>query len=210
MKIVPASFCPWRALQQVPKYVLHQTLATQVNILRQANECLPHNVQYPSIGCLCTGPWGKWVWVQESFYSHFSYHCSLVGLVGVSHVGFQSYMFEGLTSQMQVLMLEVLDVGFRSYAPQSEALTLSFLLIMGCHTRGGIYGKTMFQPLPPSSTWACSHSRNAEKSLSQFLGLFFFFFPSKSCSIHSCRFDVFMEGEWVQDPLILPSSTTSS
>ena len=38
-----------------------------------------------------------------------------------SPVGFQSQIFEGLVSQVQVLNIGVPDVGFKAFAPQGEA-----------------------------------------------------------------------------------------
>lgn len=60
--------------------------------------------------------------MQELFKSGFSDNFSLVGLVDVSPVVFQSYIFCGLVSQVYVLKIEMPFVGLKSFAPQEEAL----------------------------------------------------------------------------------------
>ena len=52
-----------------------------------------------------------------------------LGLVTMSSVGFQSWMFGDLISQVQVLKVGVPSVGFKSFTPQREALGGRFLTV---------------------------------------------------------------------------------
>ena len=65
--------------------------------------------------------------------------CSLVGLVGVSPVGFQSCMFWGLVSQVQVLKVGVPDGGFRPFALQGEAPGSEFSHDYGLPSPGMVF-----------------------------------------------------------------------
>lgn len=50
---------------------------------------------------------------------------------------------------------------------------LSSLPIVGRHTRDGVYGEIVSQPLLPALVWSCSHSPDVLELLRQFLGVFF-------------------------------------
>lgn len=57
----------------------------------------------------------------------------------------------GLTAQVQVLKVGVPEVEFRPFTPQGEAWSLSSLLIVGHHTKGGLHGYMLSQSLLPVS-----------------------------------------------------------
>lgn len=73
----------------------------------------------------------------QPFKSRFS----VVGLLDVSSVVFQNYMFWGLVSHVQVLKVEVPNLGFKPFAPQGEPLASDFPSDSVLHTRSGIYGE---------------------------------------------------------------------
>ena len=70
-------------------------------------------------------PWGGKVQVHLLFKNSLPDHYDLVGL-GPELCCFQSWMFGWLISQVEVLKVEVLDVGFGCFAPQGQALSFEF------------------------------------------------------------------------------------
>ena len=102
----------------------------------------------------------------ESLQNCFSDCYFLVGLMGTSPIGFQSYMFEGLIFQVQVLKVGVPEVRFKPFTPRGEAYGLSLFLC----------GFSLIHPM----------CRNH-------LASFWVFFRG-NFSICSCRFGVFMGG----------------
>lgn len=142
------------------------------------------------IPCLGAGPWGGWVWLQEPFKSGFSDGFSLVGLLDVSPVGFQSYIFCGLVSQVYVLKVEMPYVVLKPFAPQGEALEFEF----PPSSRSLCQGWGLWQdyvPAFPTSLWVSSQLPNVQLSLSQPLG---FFKEAINCSICSYRLSVSVGG----------------
>jgi len=54
-------------------------------------------------------------------------------------------------SPVQVLRVEVLDVGYEPFTLQGEAPGfVRSLLIVGHHAKGGVFGETISQPLLPT------------------------------------------------------------
>lgn len=91
---------------------------------------------------------------HEPFKTCFSFCYWPLGLVYVCHVSFQSQIFWGLVSQMQVLKVAVLCVGYIPFIPKGKAPSCEFppdcrLL----HPGGEVYGKTVSQPLLRASMW---------------------------------------------------------
>lgn len=85
---------------------------------------------------------------------HFSVCYSLVGLMNASLFGFQSLRFWGLVSQVQVLKLGVSVGGFKPFSSWGEALGSEFSSDWDITVwEGGIYGKTVSQPLLSPSMW---------------------------------------------------------
>lgn len=66
-------------------------------------------------------------------------------------------MFWGLISQVHILKVEVSDVDFELFTTQEEALGLSSLLIVGCHTCGRVYGEIVSQLFLPTLIWFSFH-----------------------------------------------------
>lgn len=106
--------------------------------------------------------------LPEAFKNHFSVLSLLqpMGLVGATFNGFQRQMLWGLVSQVQILKVGVLDVGFKHFLFKEKLWVLSSLLILGCRTWDGGYGKIGSQPFLLVSMWVFSCL------LIQFLGPF--------------------------------------
>lgn len=89
---------------------------------------------------------------------------------------------------MQALGVEVLDTGYESFPLQEEAPEfVRSLLIVGYLAKGGVFGETIFQPLPPTMLWPSYHFMSGGYSAG------FQFFFRGNFSIHSSRFGVSME-----------------
>ena len=63
---------------------------------------------------------------HKPFKDCFSVHSSLVDHMVASPTGFQSHVFQGLMSQVQVLKIEVPDVVFKPFTSQGEAQAYDF------------------------------------------------------------------------------------
>lgn len=92
---------------------------------------------------------------MQAFKNHFSLHCWSCESVDINLIGFQSWIFWGLVYHVQVLKVGVPKVGFTPFTPHGEAQVLSFLLIVGHHTRGRAYGETVSQPFLLHSVCVC-------------------------------------------------------
>ena len=68
----------------------------------------------------------------------------------MSRIGFQCYMFWGIICSVQILKVGVPNVGFKPLTPWGKALGFEFAPNCGLQYRGGVYGLTVSQPLPPA------------------------------------------------------------
>lgn len=50
-----------------------------------------------------------------------------MGIVDVSHIGFQSYVFGGFMSQVHIIKIEMSDVELKHFIPQRETWCYEFL-----------------------------------------------------------------------------------
>lgn len=82
-------------------------------------------------------------------------------------MGFQSYIFWRLISQMHVLEAGMPHVVFETLFYKEKLQVLS-----SHHAGGGVYGKTVSQTLLPSSMWFSSHLPRVSFSLNQPLGFY--------------------------------------
>ena len=142
-----------------------------------------------SICCLSTDSWDEWVWACKPFKSCFSVSYSLLDLLHAGFISFLSCMFWLLISQMQVLKVEVPNVGCTSFTSQGEAPVLICLLIVGQCSRGGNYGKMC---LGHSYLLWCDFFLICP--VCRYHSASFYICFRGSCSIFSCRFDVSMGG----------------
>lgn len=66
---------------------------------------------------------------------------------------------------MEVLKVEVLDVGSKSLTSQGGSGSWEFLLIACCCARGEVYVESVFQPLLSIFMWVFSFSPNKYEHL---------------------------------------------
>lgn len=70
---------------------------------------------------------------------------SPVDFIYTGLIGFQSHMFWGLVSQVQVLKVRVSNVGFKFFVSLGEALGFEFLSIMNHYTKDRNFAEIVFQ-----------------------------------------------------------------
>lgn len=99
-----------------------------------------------SVSCVCAGPQGGWVCAWEPFKNSFSDCYSLVGLVLKSLIGVWREIFCGRFFHLQVLTVGVLNVRFKSLHSSRRSL-----VFVGLFCWGGVFGKTVSEPLLPVS-----------------------------------------------------------
>lgn len=89
---------------------------------------------------------------------------SLGSLVDMNPVVFQRQMFQRIVWQVQVLKVQVPDMGFKTFTPQGEALVLGSLLIWSRHVICGVDGENVSHFLLPALLWVfliCSICRSS-------------------------------------------------
>lgn len=95
--------------------------------------------------------------MHEPFKSRFSDCYSLLGIVIASTVWFPEVEVLGLISQVHILKVGVLDMGFERFSIQGEAPGFGYLPDCGYCTGDGVYGEIVAQPLLSALVWTSSH-----------------------------------------------------
>lgn len=101
--------------------------------------------------CSCPGSW-----VSESahgpFRSRISIPHSPVVPQDTTPIGFQSQMFRGFASAVQVWRAGC-QCGESSHPPSRISVTVRSLPVVSLHARGRVFGATVSFPLPPMLMW---------------------------------------------------------